>query len=151
MSHRVQRKTNMVCIFSKRDSNTDIFLWNLLNIQDQWWLLLKTRNIKLAIFNAIYCITFIVNLMMRHGTLAWCGVTLKGTSRQQKRAPKTFSCCIIYACVYHFTFYQRKSRIIFKFCFSKSCSLNRVTKTTYFGNFTRLQTKLSKPKPPGEC
>ena len=62
---------NFVILRKKRDSNTDVFLWNLLNFQEQWWLLLKTYKIslckknyvghKLAIFNAtlllywIYC------------------------------------------------------------------------------------------------
>ena len=27
------------------DSNTGVFLWNLTNILEQWWLLLKTHNI----------------------------------------------------------------------------------------------------------
>ena len=31
----------------KRDSNTGVFLWNLWNFPEQWWLLLKTRNILL--------------------------------------------------------------------------------------------------------
>ena len=29
----------------KKDSNTVVFLWNLWNFQEQWWFLLKTRNI----------------------------------------------------------------------------------------------------------
>ena len=29
----------------KRDSNKGVFLWNLWNFQEQWWLLLKTCNI----------------------------------------------------------------------------------------------------------
>ena len=37
-------------------------------------------------------------------------------------------------------FYQRISGTNFEICFSRSCSPNLVTKQTYFGNFTRLQT-----------
>ena len=37
---------------------------------------------------SFYSIAFIVNLMMRHETRAWCGMTLRGTSRQQKRVPE---------------------------------------------------------------
>ena len=40
---------------------------------------------KLAIFNShFYSVGFIVNQMMRYETQAWFGVTLRGTSRQQK-------------------------------------------------------------------
>ena len=36
---------NFIISRKKRDSNIGIFLWNLWNFQEQWWLLLKTRNI----------------------------------------------------------------------------------------------------------
>ena len=35
-----------------------------------------------------YSIAFILNPMMRHEAQAWYGVTLRGTSRQQKCVPK---------------------------------------------------------------
>ena len=42
-------RTNVLVWFrffkEKRDSNTGVFQWNLWNFQEQWWLLLKTRNI----------------------------------------------------------------------------------------------------------
>ena len=50
-------------ILRKKDSNAGVFLWSMWNFQEQWWLLLKTRNIllrnkktvehKLAIFNTV--------------------------------------------------------------------------------------------------
>ena len=36
-----------IILRNKRDSNTGVFLWNLRNFPEQWWLLLKTRNILL--------------------------------------------------------------------------------------------------------
>ena len=38
---------NFIILRKKRDSNTVVFLWNLWNFQEQWWLLLKTHNILL--------------------------------------------------------------------------------------------------------
>ena len=48
-------------------------------------------------------------------------------------------------------FYQRISRTNFKFCFSRSCLPSRVTKQTYFGNFTCLQLHFGCPKLWGNC
>ena len=54
---------------------------------------------KLAISNIVwYSIEFVVNLMMRHETWAWCGMTLRGMSKQQKRVAESKKycwCCII--------------------------------------------------------
>ena len=38
---------------------------------------------------SFYSIAFIVNPMMRHEIQSCCGMTLKGTTRQQKRVPET--------------------------------------------------------------
>ena len=58
---------NVIILGKKRDSSTDVFLWNYWNFQEQWWLLLKTTfcyiikkyvEHKSAIFNTIlllYC------------------------------------------------------------------------------------------------
>ena len=35
---------NFIILREKRDSNTGVFLWNLRNFQEWWWLILKTRN-----------------------------------------------------------------------------------------------------------
>ena len=34
-----------IILKKKRDSNTSVFLWNLWNYPEQWWLFLKARNI----------------------------------------------------------------------------------------------------------
>ena len=97
---------------------------------------------------SFYLIAFFVNLMMRHETQAWCGVTLRGMSRQQKHVPETKR-SIAHAVLYWkklIPFYQRISKIIFKICFSRSCLPSRATKQTYFGNFTRLLTHFGHPK-----
>ena len=38
---------NFIILRKKRDSNTSVFPWNLGKFQEQWRLLLKTRNILL--------------------------------------------------------------------------------------------------------
>ena len=43
------------------------------------------------------------------------------------------------------------SRTFSKICFSKSCLLSWVTKQTYFGSFTCLQTHFGCPKLSDEC
>ena len=48
-------------------------------------------------------------------------------------------------------FDQRISRTNFKICFSRSCLPSRVTKQTYFGNFTCLQSHFGSLKPWGKC
>ena len=48
-------------------------------------------------------------------------------------------------------FYQRISRIIFKICFSLSCSPIQVTKQNYFGKFTCPLKHCGRPNPPGQC
>ena len=47
----------------------------------------------------LYCVTFIVNLMIRHEVQTWGGMTLRGTSRQQKPVPETKR-IIAYAVLY---------------------------------------------------
>ena len=43
-------------------------------------------------------------------------------------------------------FYQRMTKIIFKICFSRSCSPSQATKQIYFWNFTHPQTHFGHPK-----
>ena len=157
-----------------------LFLWNLWNSQEQWWLLLKICNMllcnknyvghKVAIFNAalftllhllltwwwgmrlkhdvawLLC-AFIVNSIMRHETQAWCGMTLRGTSRLQKRVPE-MKRSIAHA-VLHWSelipLYQRISIIIFKVCFSRICLPSRATKQTFWKFCLRADT-LCSPK-----
>ena len=38
---------------------------------------------------SFYSIAFIVNPIMRYETQAWCGMTSRGASRQQKCLPET--------------------------------------------------------------
>ena len=67
---------------------------------------------------------------MRHEPQAWCGMTVRGTSRQQECVPGTKR-SIAYAVLYWselIPFYQWISRIILKTCFSRSCLPSRVTK-----------------------
>ena len=86
--------------------------------------------------------------MMKHETRAWCGVTLRVTSRQQKRVHETerrIAHTIL--CWYELIpFYQRISIIIFKICFSRNCSPSRATKMAYFANFAHPQTRFGCPK-----
>ena len=89
---------------------------------------------------------------MRRETRAWCSVTLRWKGRQRVLETENMycSCCIIVELI---TFYQRISRIIFKFCFSRTSSPSRTTKSKCFGNFTRLETpgdKLWLPKTVGQ-
>ena len=86
---------NFIILRKKTDSKTGVFLRNLWNFQEQWWLLLKTRNILLRRAQIshlqrrpFHCIAITVNPMMRHEAQAWSGATLRGTSRQQKRVAK---------------------------------------------------------------
>ena len=121
MNYQFYRKTNMkqACrpaTFLKRDSNTVVFLsnwWNFKNSCGCFWkhvTLLHNKKLhrhKLAIFNALlYSIAFILNPMMRHEAWAWCGVTLRGMSRQKKHVPKTKTVLLMLYCIdknwYHF-------------------------------------------------
>ena len=43
----ILRKKQWSESFLKRDSNTGVFMWNLWNFQEQWWLLLKTQSMWL--------------------------------------------------------------------------------------------------------
>ena len=43
-------------------------------------------------------------------------------------------------------YYQVISRVIFKICFSRSCSPSQATKQTYFWNFTHPQAHFDHPK-----
>ena len=91
--------------------------------------------------------------MMRRETQAWCGMTLKGTSRQQKRVPKTKR-SIAHDVLYWselIPFYQRIPRIIFKICFLRSYMPSRATKQIHFRNFTCPQTCFSRTETLGEC
>ena len=92
--------------------------------------------------------------MMRQKARAWCGVTLRGMSRQQELAPETKR-SIAHAVLYWLElipFYQSLTRTIFKICFSGSCSLSRATKQTYFGHlFYSPADTLWSPKTVGEC
>ena len=91
---------NFVILREKRDSNTDVFLWNSWNFQERWRLSLKTLNIfyyviknyvghKSAIFNAVpllYCIYCYLDDETWDSSMMWHNfVTLRGTTRQQKR------------------------------------------------------------------
>ena len=78
-------------------------------------------------FNSI---GFIVNLMIRHETGAWCGMTLRRTSWQQKPVSETKR-SIAHPVLYWqelIPFNQRTCRIIFKMCFSRSCIPSQVTR-----------------------
>ena len=95
---------------------------------------------------SFYSIAVIVSPMTRRETRTWCGMSLRGTSRQQLHVPERKR-SIADAVLYWWElmlFYQRISRIIFKICFSRSCSPSWATKQTYFGNFILLQKHLLK-------
>ena len=79
---------NFIILRKKRDSNTGVFLWNLWNFQEQWWLLLKTRNIVLhnkklrrAKISHLQChpLTLLHLLLTQWWDMrptAWCGIWL---------------------------------------------------------------------------
>ena len=79
--------------------------------------------------STFYSIAFIVNLMMRHETQAWCDMTLIGTGKQQKLVAEIKDVLFMQ---YYIDKNWSLSRIIFKICFSRSCSTSRATKQTYF-------------------
>ena len=79
-------------------------------------------------------------------TLRWNEQTAEVCTLNKKRY---CLCCI--KLIRIDTFYQKISRIIFKICFSRSCSPSWATKQTYFGNFTCLQIHFGHPKPSGKC
>ena len=85
---------------------------------------------------------------MRHATGAWCGMTLRAMSRQQKVCLKQKKVLLMLLYWYELIpFYQRTSWIIFKIYFSRSCLASWVTKQTCFGNFTHSQTHFDCPNP----
>ena len=109
---------------------------------------------KLAIFNAVL-FTLLHLLLTR-----WRDLRLEhdvarlleeqADSRDVCRNEKKYcSCCIILIRID--TILSKNILIIFKICFSGSCSPSRATKQTYFGNFTRPQTYYGRPKLSGEC
>ena len=68
--------------------------------------------------------------MIRHETGAWCGMTLRRTSWQQKPVSETKR-SIAHPVLYWqelIPFNQRTCRIIFKMCFSRSCMPSQVTR-----------------------
>ena len=91
----------------------------------------KFSHLQQCPFNSI---AFIVNLMMRHDTQAWCCRNLRGTSRHQKLVPE-MKRSIAHAVLYWqelIPYYQSLSRVISKICFSRSCSPSQVAKQTFF-------------------
>ena len=99
-------RTNVFIYFryfmEKRDFKTGVFLWNLWNFQGEWWWLLKTPNILLCTKKytghklAFYSTAFIVKPMMRHETQAWCGMTLRGTGRQQMKQERSTANAVLH-------------------------------------------------------
>ena len=143
--------------FSTRFELQKLVLQNFFWKHVTHYYVIKNYNIgpKLAIFNvAFYSIVFIVNPIMRHETQAWCDVTLRRTSRQQKRVPeikRSIHCLFCIILIRVDTILSKNIAIIFKIYFPKSCSPSQPNKQIYFGNFNRLQRYICYAKPSGEC
>ena len=109
---------------------------------------------KLAIFNAV--LFFLLHILLtrwwdmrlKHD-VAWLWEEQADSRNVCQHKKKYCSCCIIWIILD--TILLRISIIVFKICFSGSCSPSWATKQTYFGNFTRPQTYFGRPKPSGEC
>ena len=89
--------------------------------------------------------------MIRHETGAWCGMTLRRTSWQQKPVSETKR-SIAHPVLYWqelIPFNQRTCRIIFKMCFSRSCMPSQVTR--HILEVLLTQTHFGHPKLSGKC
>ena len=140
-----------------------LFLWNLWNSQEQWWLLLKICNMllcnknyvghKVAIFNAaLFTLLHLLltrwwDMRLKHD-VAWLWKEQADNRNMCQSKKKYCSCSITLIRIYTIVsknIYNNFQNLVFRKLLAQSGD-----QTTYFGNFTCPQTYYGWPKPLGE-
>ena len=143
---------NFIILRKKTDSKTGVFLRNLWNFQEQWWLLWKQVTYyyvghKLAIFNAVL-FTLLHLLLTRWWdmrlSMLWRNFWEKQANSRNVRLNRKAVLLMLCYIDKNWNHLIKEYLIIFKIWISRSCLPSQATKQTYFGNFTCSWTH---PKP----